>query len=129
MAGEEIVQIGSGNLDSEVRRELDYHLGGPRQRRYRRSLSAALGIVAWVGGFIAATAEIGSEREQGSINELQRERRASRALSITRDRLIVYSSNVMAMLGWRSLYFVLSDLVDRLRYLRHGLAVVLAFTG
>jgi len=50
-------------------------------------------------------------------------------LSITRDPLIVYSSNVMAMFGLRSLYFVLSDLVDRLRYLRHGLAVVLAFTG
>jgi tellurite resistance protein TerC len=50
-------------------------------------------------------------------------------LSVTRDPLIVYSSNVMAMLGLRSLYFVLSDALSRLRYLRHGLALVLVFTG
>jgi tellurite resistance protein TerC len=35
----------------------------------------------------------------------------------------------MAMLGLRSLYFVLSDVITRLRYLRHGLALLLAFTG
>jgi tellurite resistance protein TerC len=35
----------------------------------------------------------------------------------------------MAMLGLHSLYFVLSDSLDRLRYLRHGLAAVLVFTG
>ena len=45
MAGEEIVQIGSGDLEGEVRRELDHHLGGERQRRYRRFLLAALGGV------------------------------------------------------------------------------------
>lgn len=50
-------------------------------------------------------------------------------LSITRNPLIVYSSNVLAMLGLRSLYFVVADAVDRLRYLRHGLAVILVFTG
>ena len=50
-------------------------------------------------------------------------------LSVTRNPLIVYSSNVMAMLGLRSLYFVLADALDRLRYLRPGLALVLVFTG
>jgi len=50
-------------------------------------------------------------------------------LAITRNPLIVYVSNVMAMLGLRSLYFVLSDALRRLRYLRPGLAVVLVFTG
>jgi tellurite resistance protein TerC len=50
-------------------------------------------------------------------------------LSVTRNPLIVYSSNVMAMLGLRSLYFVLSDAVYRLRYLRTGLAAVLVFTA
>jgi tellurite resistance protein TerC len=50
-------------------------------------------------------------------------------LSVTRDPFIVYSSNVMAMLGLRSLYFVLAGALDRLRYLRHGLAVILVFTG
>ena len=50
-------------------------------------------------------------------------------LAITRNPLIVYSSNVLAMFALRSLYFVLSDALDRLRYLRHGLAAVLIFTG
>ena len=50
-------------------------------------------------------------------------------LAITRNPLIVYSSNVLAMFGLRSLYFVVSDALDRLRYLRHGLAAVLVFTG
>ena len=35
----------------------------------------------------------------------------------------------MAMLGLRSLYFVLADALQRLRYLRHGLALMLVFTG
>lgn len=50
-------------------------------------------------------------------------------LSITRDPLLAYGSNVMAMLGLRSLFFVLSDALHRLRYLRQGLAVILLFTG
>src|SRR5204862_682664 len=50
-------------------------------------------------------------------------------LAITRNPLIVYSSNVMAMLGLRSLYFVLSDSLPRVTYLRPGLALVLVFTG
>jgi tellurite resistance protein TerC len=50
-------------------------------------------------------------------------------LAVTRNPLIVYSSNVMAMLGLRSLYFVLSDAVFRLRYLRSGLAALLVFTA
>jgi tellurite resistance protein TerC len=50
-------------------------------------------------------------------------------LSITRSPLIAYGSNVMAMLGLRSLFFIVSDALDRLRYLRQGLAVILVFTG
>jgi tellurite resistance protein TerC len=50
-------------------------------------------------------------------------------LAITRNPLIVYSSNVMAMLGLRSLYFVLADALHRLRYLRRGLALLLVLTG
>jgi tellurite resistance protein TerC len=50
-------------------------------------------------------------------------------LAVTRNPFIVYSSNVMAMLGLRSLYFVLADTLPRMRYLRHGLALVLVFTG
>ena len=50
-------------------------------------------------------------------------------LSITHNPLIVFSSNILAMFGLRSLYFVVSDALDRLRYLRQGLASVLVFTG
>ena len=50
-------------------------------------------------------------------------------LAATRNPMIVYTSNVMAMLGLRSLYFVLSDALHRLRYLRPGLALVLVFTA
>jgi tellurite resistance protein TerC len=50
-------------------------------------------------------------------------------LAITRNPLIVYSSNVMAMFGLRSLYFVLADALHRLRYLRPGLALILLFTA
>jgi tellurite resistance protein TerC len=50
-------------------------------------------------------------------------------LAVTRNPLIVYSSNVLAMFGLRSLYFVVSDALHRLRYLRQGLAVMLVFTG
>src|SRR6185503_12496963 len=50
-------------------------------------------------------------------------------LAITRNPLIVYSSNVLAMFCLRSLYFVVSDALDRLPYLRHSMAAVLVFTG
>jgi tellurite resistance protein TerC len=50
-------------------------------------------------------------------------------LAVTRNPFIVYSSNVMAMLGLRSLFFVLSDALHRVRYIRHGLALLLVFTG
>jgi tellurite resistance protein TerC len=50
-------------------------------------------------------------------------------LAITRDPYIVYTSNVFAMLGLRSLYFVLADVVQRFRYLRTGLAAVLCFVA
>ncbi|MGB7439385.1 MAG: TerC family protein [Candidatus Acidiferrum sp.] len=48
---------------------------------------------------------------------------------ITHDPFIVYTSNVFAILGLRALYFLLSDLLDYLRYLGYGLAVVLLFIG
>jgi len=50
-------------------------------------------------------------------------------LAITRDPFIVYTSNVFAMLGLRSLYFLLAGAVERLRYLRQGLAAILGFVA
>jgi tellurite resistance protein TerC len=48
---------------------------------------------------------------------------------ITRDPFIVYTSNVFAILGLRALYFLLADLLERIKFLRVGLAVVLMFVG
>ena len=50
-------------------------------------------------------------------------------LAITRDTFIVYTSNICAILGLRSLYFLLANLVSRFVYLRYGLAVILCFVG
>jgi len=50
-------------------------------------------------------------------------------LAITRDTFIVYTSNIFAILGLRSLYFVLASALDRLRLLHYGLALILAFVG
>ncbi len=48
---------------------------------------------------------------------------------ITRDPYIVYTSNVLAILGLRALYFLLAGVIDRLRFLDEGLAIVLVFIG
>jgi tellurite resistance protein TerC len=50
-------------------------------------------------------------------------------LGITRDAFIVYTSNVFAILGLRSLYFAVAGVIDLFHYLPYGLAVVLAFIG
>ncbi len=48
---------------------------------------------------------------------------------ITTDPFIVYTSNIFAILGLRSLYFVLSSLIKRFHYLKYALSVVLIFIG
>ena len=50
-------------------------------------------------------------------------------LAITREPFLVYTSNVFAMLGLRSLYFVLAGAVARFHALRYALAGILAFVG
>jgi len=50
-------------------------------------------------------------------------------LAISRDPFVVYTSNVFAILGLRSLFFALSGLMKLFHYLNYGLAVVLMFIG
>jgi tellurite resistance protein TerC len=50
-------------------------------------------------------------------------------LSITRHPFIAYTSNIMAVMGLRSLYFLLAHLLEKLRFLHYGLAGVLAFAA
>jgi tellurite resistance protein TerC len=49
--------------------------------------------------------------------------------AITQDPLLVYTSNVCAILGLRSLFFMLAGVIHRFHYLKLGLAVVLSFVG
>jgi tellurite resistance protein TerC len=50
-------------------------------------------------------------------------------LGISKDPLVVYTSNIFAILGLRALYFVLAQVMQRFHLLSYGLAVVLAFIG
>jgi len=49
--------------------------------------------------------------------------------AVTTDPFIVYTSNVFAILGLRSLYFALAGVMDKFHYLKIGLGVVLTFVG
>ncbi len=50
-------------------------------------------------------------------------------LAVSRDVYVVYTSNIMAILGLRALYFVLSGMMDRFHHLGTGLAIILIFIG
>jgi tellurite resistance protein TerC len=50
-------------------------------------------------------------------------------LAVSRDPFVVYTSNIAAILGLRSLYFALAALLDRLRYLHYGLGAMLMFVA
>ncbi len=51
------------------------------------------------------------------------------ALSITTDMFIVFTSNILAVMGLRSLFFVLKNALDSLAYLNYGLGAILGFIG
>jgi len=48
---------------------------------------------------------------------------------ITQSPFIVFAANIFALMGLRQLYFLLGDLIDRLVYLKYGIAFILAFIG
>jgi len=50
-------------------------------------------------------------------------------LAVSKDVFVVYTSNIMAILGLRALYFVLSGMMNRFHYLGTGLALILMFIG
>jgi tellurite resistance protein TerC len=49
--------------------------------------------------------------------------------AISQDRLVIYSSNIFAVLGLRSLFFLLQGVVNQFEYLQQGIAIVLIFIG
>ncbi|MDR3111767.1 MAG: TerC/Alx family metal homeostasis membrane protein [Elusimicrobiota bacterium] len=50
-------------------------------------------------------------------------------LSISRDTFVVYTSNIFAIVGLRALYFLLSELASKFKFLKTGVAVILFFVG
>jgi tellurite resistance protein TerC len=50
-------------------------------------------------------------------------------LAVSHERFIVYTSNIFAILGLRSLYFAVSGIMGYFRYLKTGLAFILTFVG
>ncbi len=50
-------------------------------------------------------------------------------LAVTREPFIVYTSNVLAILGLRSLFFVLSGMIEAFHFLHYGLSIILIFIG
>jgi tellurite resistance protein TerC len=50
-------------------------------------------------------------------------------LAITSDPFIVFSSNILAILGLRSMYFLVSRMLAKFRYINYSLVVILAFVG
>jgi len=49
--------------------------------------------------------------------------------ALTREPFVVFTSNIFAILGLRSMYFMLGGVVEKFHLLRYGLAVVLVFVG
>lgn len=49
--------------------------------------------------------------------------------SLTKEPLIVFTSNIFAILGLRSMYFMLSGAMDKFKYIKYGLSAVLVFVG
>jgi len=50
-------------------------------------------------------------------------------LAITADPFIVFSSNILAIMGLRSMYFLISRMLEKFRYINYSLVVILAFVG
>ena len=50
-------------------------------------------------------------------------------MGISRDKMVIYTSNIFAVLGLRSLFFLLKSAVNRFEYLQQGIAIVLIFIG
>ena len=50
-------------------------------------------------------------------------------MGISRDKMVIYTSNIFAVLGLRSLFFLLRGAVSKFDYLQQGIAIVLVFIG
>ncbi|NDA83836.1 MAG: DUF475 domain-containing protein, partial [Actinobacteria bacterium] len=49
--------------------------------------------------------------------------------AVTEEPFIVFASNALAILGLRSMYFLIADLMDKFKYLKEGLSIILVWVG
>ena len=49
--------------------------------------------------------------------------------AITQNKMVIYTSNIFAVLGLRSLFFLLKNSFDKFKYLKEGIAIILIFIG
>ena len=49
--------------------------------------------------------------------------------AVTEEPFLVFASNALAILGLRSMYFLIADLMDKFKYLKEGLSVILVWVG
>ena len=49
--------------------------------------------------------------------------------AVTDEPFLVFASNALAILGLRSMYFLIADLMDKFRYLKEGLSIILVWVG
>ena len=103
----------------------------------RKTLLTQLGAMRELGeaGLVKAGKDISNPGLLGTLGMLLETSKVGAVdsipaiLAITQDQFIVYTSNVFAILGLRSLYFALAGVVHRFWLLSYGLAVVLIFVG
>ncbi len=50
-------------------------------------------------------------------------------LAVSNDRFIIYSSNIFAIMGLRALFFCLSYITDKFKYVKYSLSIILIFIG
>ncbi len=49
--------------------------------------------------------------------------------AITQNKMVIYTSNIFAVLGLRSLFFLLKNSIEKFKYLKEGIAIILVFIG
>ena len=98
--------------------------------RLARGRSASEAVPAWIGKLHAPQGSLLPVLLAVELTDLLFATDSIPAvLAVTRNPFIAYTSNIAAILGLRSLYFALSSVLNRFRFLHYGLSAILAFVG
>jgi tellurite resistance protein TerC len=86
-------------------------------------------VVKYISTHMRVTKELHDEKFFVKVPDEKTGKMVPAIFAITTDTFIVYTSNIMAILGLRALYFALAAMVHRFHYLKYALALVLVFIG